>query len=452
MSLRFRLLACVVGVLLAALIAGGVLACWQARKSVRVELDAALASGVLMVHESLAISGNKPAPAYIDLLVRSFDGERHIRATLLRPDGTTGARSQLAPSAVSVPGWFDALIGVSSRTIRIPLATNHADASRPILLLTTEPQNEIGEVWNQTRDAVAIMFLFCGGTFVFVYLLIGRALQSLSSLEAGFRTISEGNYEADVPERGSREFWALAHGFNQMTNRLRSYGQRNAQLQEQLVRLQEEERAWIARDLHDEVGPYLFAIGVDTAAIPDLIETKKSSDAIDRAAAIREAVAHIQKHIKAILRQLRPVEHLDFGLDAAVRDLIAFWQRRYPEIHFDLDIRLNGADVPRNVEEVIFRVVRESIGNAVRHGRPENIGVSILCLEFTRVAVEIVDDGDGLPAGPLQMGMGLDGMAARIHALDGEFGAGPRMSGRGVRVAATLPLQALESRVTARAI
>jgi two-component system sensor histidine kinase UhpB len=449
MSLRLRLLSSILIVLLVALAIGGVLACRQAKKSVQTEMDAALAGGSLVAHQSLAMQGRAPTAQYIQPLVRSFDGQRHLQA-ILRIGGKERARSRIAPYPAGVPEWFTALIDVPSRTLKIP-APSQSGVPPATLMLRTEPANEIGEVWSQTRDAVAIMVFFCGAIFVLVYILIGQALQSLSRLEAGLTTISGGKYETAIPESGPPEFLTLARGFNRMAGQLGAYARRNSQLQEQLVKLQDEERTWIARDLHDEVGPYLFAIGVDADAIPVLIDAKNGYETMKRADAIREAVAHIQKHIRAILRQLRPVEHLDFGLDAAIHDAIAFWRRRYRDIRFNLDISLGGAEIARDVEEVVYRVVRESISNAVRHGRPHCIDVSIKCFEPDHVAVEVADDGDGLPDGPLRSGMGVEGMATRIRALNGRFEIAPRTPGRGVRVGAILPLNDADSRLRAPA-
>ena len=91
---------------------------------------------------------------------------------------------------------------------------------------------------------------------------------------------------------------------------------------------QEEERAEIARDLHDEVGPYLFALQVDAKAIAKI----DTPEAARLGASVREAVMHIQQHVRDILRQLRPVTQLEFGLEAAVarprRLLVAAQSRR----------------------------------------------------------------------------------------------------------------------------
>jgi two-component system sensor histidine kinase UhpB len=442
LSLRSLLLASIVAVLLGALAIGGLLACLQARKSVRTEMDSALVGGTLVVHQSLQSEDRQPSAARFRALIRSFDGQRHLRAVLLI-GGVQAAQSRPAPVSVAVPRWFAALINVPSTvaTARISLPGQSPGSSPATLLLKSEPDNEIGEVWIQTRNAFAVLVILCGGISALICVIIGRTLRSITTLEAGLRTISDGHYETAVPEIGPPEFRALAAGFNRMAERLHVYVLRNAQLQDQLVKLQDEERAWIARDLHDEVGPYLFAIGVDAEAIPILAEAKRSSEMVQRADAICEAVAHIKRHIRAILRQLRPVQHLDFGLDSAVRDTIDFWQRRYPEMQFDLDLKLGHAEMTREIEEVAYRIVSEGISNAVRHARPKSVGISIVCLNGGRLKVDVVDDGNGLPIGPLRAGMGLDGMAARIRALHGNFEVGPRVAGSGVRITALLPLE-----------
>ena len=65
--------------------------------------------------------------------------------------------------------------------------------------------------------------------------------------------------------------------------------------------------------------------------------------------AIREAALHVQNHVKEILRQLRPVSGLDFGLEPAIADLIAFWSHRHPDIRFERKIA-RGAGLDRRAK------------------------------------------------------------------------------------------------------
>lgn len=70
-----------------------------------------------------------------------------------------------------------------------------------------------------------------------------------------------------MPEHGPLELARLARGFNLMTGKLAATAAQNQRLNERLLTLQAEERADLARDLHDEVGPLLFAVNMTAATI-----------------------------------------------------------------------------------------------------------------------------------------------------------------------------------------
>ena len=103
-----------------------------------------------------------------------------------------------------------------------------------------------------------------------------------------------------------------------------------------------------------------------------------------------------QQHVKAILRQLRPVTQLAFGLESAIGDIAAFWTRRHPHIRFALDIRpLPPLD--RRTEETAYRIVQEGVSNAVRHGKPSRIAVTVHA-QGEHLVVQVEDDGGGVTA------------------------------------------------------
>jgi two-component system sensor histidine kinase UhpB len=129
---------------------------------------------------------------------------------------------------------------------------------------------------------------------------------------------------------------------------------------------------FFARDLHDEVGPYLFAIGVDAEAISTIAVARKSSEMLRRTDAIREAWPGSEAY-QGDFVPAAPCRASRLRARNRVARRDRFWQRRYPELLFELDIRLAHAEIPSEVGEVAYRIVRESINNAVRHARPNNV-------------------------------------------------------------------------------
>jgi two-component system sensor histidine kinase UhpB len=195
----------------------------------------------------------------------------------------------------------------------------------------------------------------------------------------------------------------------------------------------------VARDLHDEVGPYLFAIKVDAGDIPRLALEGAATAIGARATAITEAADHIHGHVKAILRQLRPSHALELGLRAAIEGLVAFWRQRRPEVRFEVQIAPDLAIADRGIEDAAYRLAQESISNAVRHGRPSVIAVSVAATPTGQILVSITDDGGGFHQASSRDGLGLAGMAERVRALDGRFEVTNSADDLGVRVSALLP-------------
>jgi len=306
-----------------------------------------------------------------------------------------------------------------------------------VLVLTSDPSSELAEVWGHVRDAFLIMLLFSASTMAVVSLAVSAGLRFLGRFQTGLQGISDGRYDTHMDVKGPPEFTRLAQGFNHMASQLAHFSRSNRQLYAQLQSVQEEERAGIARDLHDEVGPYLFALQVDAKAINKI----GTPEALRLGASVREAVIHIQSHVRDILRQLRPVTRLEFGLEAALRDLTAFWGRRAPQVRIALDIHLPVAP-GRRQEEAAYRIVQESLSNAVRHGRPDTIRVDIRS-DVEKLAVTVEDNGGGLKEDggrDFSLGQaGIAGMRERVLALKGQLDIA-NVEGQGVRLFAVLPL------------
>jgi two-component system sensor histidine kinase UhpB len=436
MSLRARLVVALALVLALSLASGCALAGWHARRSVRAELVAALGVGAQAVRTGLDEAALSPDPdAGARRLVGTFDGDRHVRAALLDARGAVMAESRLLTPTAAVPPWFRRLIAPDLA----PVAIAAGVSGRLAIRLWANPTNEAGEVWSEFRDVATVLVAFCLLASLLVFWTVGRALRPLDRLCTGLSRIGSGDYAPRVAEDGPPELAALARGFNSMAGRLADAQRGNARLNEHLMTLQEEERADLARDLHDEIGPSLFAVNVTAATIQQLAAAGRTSEISSQARAIQEVVAHVQRHVKGILGRLRPVRAVEFGLGPAIESLVAFWRGRYPAIAFDVGIPADEAGLDEATKETIYRVVQESLANAVRHGKPGRIGIAVTSRSGS-VLVEVTDDGAAAPGAlAMEPGFGLSGMRERVAALDGTLLIQPGTGDAGWRVAASLP-------------
>ncbi len=436
MSLRVRLITSIIIVLLISLCVGGAAAGWHAVASVRAEMQAALAVGAQTMRNGLDDAPQALDPgAEMPRLVRTFDGDRHIRAELRDATGRLLVASAQPAVAPNVPAWFVALLAPSIAPARFDTGTGGT------IIIETDPRNEIGEVWTQLRDDLVAVGLFCGLSIVLVSVVVGHALRPLNRLSSALASVGSQDYAVRVQHAGPLETVRLAQGFNAMMERLEAAQLRNLRLNEQLLTLQEEERADLARDLHDEVGPFLFAVNLDVAAIEQAIAAGRIADVPQRAYAIREAVHHMQCHVRAMLHRLRPASPVEAGLARALNTLIAFWRARQPRIDFELEMVVDENRLDDPTMAAIYRLVQEGLNNAVRHGDPRRIEIFVGAVDVGEVLVRVADNGIGLAAanGP---GLGLTGMRERVERLDGTLHVGAERDGKGLVVTARLPCAA----------
>jgi two-component system sensor histidine kinase UhpB len=437
MSLQLRVIVSIMLVLLVSLVLGGALACWHAARSVETELNAALDVGEHSVENAMAQLATARDPGQeLTRLIDTFDGDRHVLAMLLDGRGEPALISSLAIPARPVPDWFVRLLGVAPQVLRFPIPPI---AGHGTIMLQTDLGNEVGEVWGQLADSLVVLGLFSLLVLLLVPWTVRRGLSPLEAAIRSFQRIGAGDYDARLALGGPPELARLAEGFNHMAERLAGLEAKNRRLHERLQHLQEEERADLARDLHDEIGPFLFAVSVDAAAIPQLAAEGRRIEIAERVATIRDAVVHMQRQVKATLGRLRPIGPLGLGLADAVETLAQFWRRRAPGIEVRIDLGVGDESRDERIDGTIYRIVQEGMSNAVRHGSPQRIQVTIADEDEDNIRVAIVDDGAGIDGSAGAAGFGLIGMTERIAALGGTLEVGNRRDARGVALTAVLP-------------
>lgn len=213
----------------------------------------------------------------------------------------------------------------------------------------------------------------------------------------------------------------------------------NRVLARHAMQLQEQERKFIASEIHDETGQYLTAIRMDALAL------QRSSP--DQASMIATRIAsntqHVQQSIRALIKHLRPPSLDSLGLIGAVEQLINDWKKLNPAVKCNVSLEAGECTLNDDTNIVAYRVIQEALTNITRHARATEIWINISMsgsLKTAMLKIEIRDNGTGMDTLKSNEGVGLVGMRERIETLKGSFRI---MSGEnaGTLITGLIPLQ-----------
>jgi two-component system sensor histidine kinase UhpB len=335
-----------------------------------------------------------------------------------------------------MPDWFFELLSPKEMTARVDWP-NGSNLGQHIVV-TADPRNEAGEVWSDVRLHLSTILLFCLLTLAVLSVLLSYALAPLARFLQAFERTGRGEVGEQLPVSGPLEIQSLSNGFNRMTALLAEAQEKNRKLDAQLEAVQEEERASLARDLHDDVGPLLFSIDVDATTIRDLADKKVEPKFSERAAAIQDAVAQVKEQVRSILWQLRPGLILDLGIANALENALAPLRARHPDVQFTIDAPKRSWRP--QIDIALLAIVREAVLNALKHGRPKHVSIRIASPSGDRVEAVIANDGGTLHATSNSGSLGVISMHERTKLLGGVLTIVDSQDKRGVEVRVSIPI------------
>ena len=269
--------------------------------------------------------------------------------------------------------------------------------------------------------------------------LVIVALRPIRSLEEVASRVLAGDTAARVPPSplADRDVARTGHALNQLLDQLMRERDRIRGLATKVIRAQDEERARIARELHDATAQTMAGVVLQLSVVEgsctDEVLATKLHD-------IRETAGTSLEEVRTLSHTIYPRVLEDLGLRAAL-DWLARRTRETSTLDVCVTLRGSG-DVPATVASALYRVAQESLLNAVRHSSATTVEVR-LDVEPTYVSLEIEDDGIGFIARDAEVrrpGMGIFSMRERVALVDGvlDIDSAP---GRGCRVRARVPLQ-----------
>lgn len=430
MSLRQRLLTNVALVLALSVIIGALTTYWHAADKIQTELHSAFVVGAQVLEDGVNGLDGSPNP-YRSLIsiIEQFNSGRHLTVSILDGSGARVIQSHLETPAEPAPDWFYDLLAGPAETARVPIPSGIRGYSA--FLIETDARNEVQEVWEDLGNSLLLIGVLAILVSGLIYWTVGRELRPLEHLTRALSLAADRDFSTRLEEDGPRDIRSVISVFNHMAAQLEKAEASKTLLEEQLSSVQEEERAELARDLHDEIGPLLFSVGLDAAAVQNAIGEDGRRDVAERLESIREAVGLSQRRVLQILGRLRTGTVEDLGLEAAVQRLVEFWTARKPELKISTVIPEGGVGI--DLDSVVYRIIQESISNAVRHGNTTTIE-AIVAPDNDSLNVRVVDNGGGLKSN--RAGHGLTGMRERVASKRGFFNVGNRPDGKGVLVEA----------------
>lgn len=200
--------------------------------------------------------------------------------------------------------------------------------------------------------------------------------------------------------------------------------QLNVALQAAQLRLmteREEERKFLARELHDQVIQDLLSFNYRLEDIESEIDDELPQQEL---AAIRQSVRQVVADLRQLCSDLRPPTLDSHGLKAAIRSLAEEWAERN-NIRLELSIDPKLGRLPEALELSVFRIVQEGLNNIRKHAAARQVTLRVERTPTASILMRLTDDGQGLPK-PIDLAeltatkhFGLLGISERVALLDG---------------------------------
>jgi len=386
--------------------------------------------------------------ARLNQIVSDLSRLRHV--SIARQDDTSNASRKVESGAGeggrSPPAWFVSLVHPEKTAVTVPIAIRGKPEA---LVITSLPNDEMAEIWDGIVTQLAVGSAIAVALFLITMTVVGRALAPLEKLSQAMTEIEAGHYEARVEPGGAPELAAICARLNHLAMTLGEAVEDKRKLAERAVSLQDIERKEIARELHDEFGPYLFTLRAHAGALMRLAEAPEPRPEAVRkhGSAILEQANALQQFNRRILEKLRPVGLAELGLSEALGALLRLWGESHPDVAIETAISPALGETGETAELTIYRTVQEALTNVFRHAQATAVNVTIEPADPAEAVpgnrgcarIRVSDNGRGLRPDHT-LGLGLIGMRERIWALGGTLTVA---SGEGgVTVEALVPTQA----------
>jgi len=273
--------------------------------------------------------------------------------------------------------------------------------------------------------------------------LFGIPVQAFSALMAGVAAFFVIRFLRAFQVETDRQINSLQEA------RLRESEQREtlkSELYKRIVAAQESERQRIARELHDETGQALTAIGMGLRSLEADVKSSGRGSTKQNLHQLESLTAHSLDELQRLIADLRPSHLDDLGISSALRWYAGNVQER-TKIDVQVVTRGNEPNIPSPVKTATFRIIQEALTNVIKHAHATQVRIH-LSYSAREIRARVVDNGQGFNPSMVEsagrISWGLKGMEERASLLGGKLKVNSK-PGEGTTVDVTVPFSQEET-------
>jgi len=331
------------------------------------------------------------------------------------------------------------------RMLRVPLALKLAGANFLIVLAAGGTGYAVLQTSAVEWRLLSVMTIALVVALAVNLLLVSIALRPIRDLEETVTRVWAGDLETRVPKSpvADAELAQVGGTINLLLSALSEDRARARTLAKEVVRTGDRERSRFGRELHDSIAQSLAALRYQLIAIE---RETQDTDTAEKIRTIRQSAGEVLEQVRLLSHAVHPQILDDLGLVPALRHLARTNDGPVIDVVVDANTERDLRALPNDLAVAVYRVARESVVNATKHGAPNRVTIRV-GLDDNILLLHVEDDGKGFdPANAESEGqaMGLFTMRERIALLNGkvEIVSKPQ---RGTTVRVRVPVELARS-------
>ncbi|MDD2865579.1 MAG: histidine kinase [Methylococcales bacterium] len=288
------------------------------------------------------------------------------------------------------------------------------------LTVSANQDVQIAQAWENVCNFIGLAIVTTIAISFLVFMSVRRTVRPTCAIVDGLERIRKGDLNYRLPLFDIVEWQIISDAVNHLADSQQQLLEDRRQLIVKLMTLQEDERRYLSRELHDEFGQCLAGINAITASV-SYTAAEKCPELIDEINQINPITKHMMDSIHSLLARLRPVELDELGLFASLSGLVLDWNNRNSgKVSYQLNIDGDCKNISEIQAVALFRIAQECLTNIAKHSNATQVDIS-LKNENGNIIFIIKDNGIAttLPFAN-KSGIGLFGIHERVSALHGE--------------------------------